>query len=398
MVQLGDCKYTYNASGIRTSKIVNGIKTKFFLNGNKILAQDDGNKIYYHYGVDSIAGFTLKLSDTIIYEYTYKKNIQGDIIGIYDSNNVLICKYIYDAWGNHDIYILNESNEISSYKTVDKSNNTEYTDICNLNPFRYRGYYYDTETDLYYLNSRYYDPELGRFINADAIDNINMNLINGLNLYTYCSNNPMMFTDSKGSNWLSDLWNKTKKFFKENWDVIVGTITSIALVAGGLAVTIFSGGTLSWLGATMLGAGVGGFIGGLQSKLDSGSYWGGYLGGAISGGLTGLGASIGPITAFFAGFLGNLSGTLITDVINGNFINNKNYWLNLTGDSLISGLIAISSYGVGNLINIYNVPGFKDIFIALTVCAEFISSYIFDTSKTYIKDILYYIHRYGIFW
>ena len=87
LVQLGDCKYTYNASGIRTSKIVNGIKTKFFLNGNKILAQDDGNKVYYHYGVDGIVGFTLKLSETIIYEYTYKKNIQGDIIGIYDSNN-----------------------------------------------------------------------------------------------------------------------------------------------------------------------------------------------------------------------------------------------------------------------------------------------------------------------
>ena len=73
--------------------------------------------------MDGIAGFTLKLSDTIIYEYTYKKNIQGDIIGIYDSNNALICKYIYDAWGNHDIYILNESNGISSYKTVDNSNN-----------------------------------------------------------------------------------------------------------------------------------------------------------------------------------------------------------------------------------------------------------------------------------
>ena len=225
-----------------------------------------------------------------------------------------------------------------------------------------------------------------------------MNLINGLNLYTYCSNNPMLFTDSKGSNWLSDLWNKTKKFFKENWDVIVGTITSIALVAGGLAVTIFSGGTLSWLGATMLGAGVGGFIGGLQSKLDGGSYWGGYLGGAISGGLTCLGASFGPIAALLGGIVGNFAGSLITDAINGNFINDKNYWLNLTGDSLISGLVSMGFYGFGNLFKVFNVSGFRELFIALTVCAEFMSSYIFDTSKTYIKDILYYIHRYGIFW
>ena len=380
-------------------KIVNGIKTKFYLNGNKILAQDDGNKVYYHYGVDGIVGFTLKLSETIIYEYTYKKNIQGDIIGIYDSNNALICKYIYDAWGNHKTLILSNNGEyVDISSTSDYTNiNNNYIYIATLNPFRYRGYYFDTDTGLYYLNTRYYDPELGRFINADAIDNINMNLINGLNLYTYCSNNPMMFTDSKGSNWLSDLWNKTKKFFKENWDVIVGTITSIALVAGGLAVTIFSGGTLSWLGATMLGAGVGGFIGGLQSKLDGGSYWGGYLGGAISGGLTGLGASIGPMTALLSGSIGNFAGSLVTDAINGNFVNDKNYWLNLTGDSLISGLVSMGFYGFGNLFKVFNVSGFRELFIALTICVEFISSYVFDTSKTYIKDIMYYIHRYGIF-
>ncbi len=193
VVQLGDCKYTYNANGIRTSKIVNGVKTKFFLNGNRIIAQDDGNIIYYHYGADGIVGFTLQLSNTDIQEYTYKKNIQGDIIGIYELENVLICKYIYDAWGNTKTLILSSNGsyvDISSTSN-DTCVNTKYLFIANLNPFRYRGYYFDTETGLYYINNRYYDPEIGRFINADEIGNIDTENLNGFNLYIYCANNPV---------------------------------------------------------------------------------------------------------------------------------------------------------------------------------------------------------------
>ena len=241
LVQLGDCKYTYNANGIRTSKIVNGIKTKFFLNGNKILAQNDGNKIYYHYGVDGIAGFTLKLSDTIIYDYIYKKNIQGDIIGIYDSNNVLICEYIYDAWGNHKTLILSNNGEyIDISSTSDYTNiNNNYIFIANLNPFRYRGYYFDTDTGLYYLNTRYYDPELGRFINADAIDILNtaQEELNGLNLYAYCFNNPVNDIDENG-NWS---W---KRFWKA---VAVIVVTAVAV-----AVTVATFGTGSIVGGAIV--------------------------------------------------------------------------------------------------------------------------------------------------
>ena len=190
--------------------------------------------MYFHYAVDGIIGFEYKDK-----EYTYKKNIQGDIIGIYNPENKLICKYIYDAWGNHDIYILNESNGISSYKTVDNSNNTEYTDICNLNPFRYRGYYYDTETDLYYLNSRYYDPELGRFINADAIDNIDTENLNGFNLYMYCADNPVMLIDNSGEGW-NNFWNKVGNWFKDHAkELIIGTVFIIA----GAIVTAATAGT-----------------------------------------------------------------------------------------------------------------------------------------------------------
>ncbi len=87
--------------------------------------------------------------------YHFLKNVFGDILAVYEGNGNLCGKYIYDAWENH--------------KVVD-ANNTEITDESNiaiLNPFRYRGYYFDTEFNLYYLQNRYYDPQLGRFISAD---------------------------------------------------------------------------------------------------------------------------------------------------------------------------------------------------------------------------------------
>ena len=292
LVQLGDCKYTYNANGIRTSKIVNGIKTKFFLNGNKILAQDDGNKVYYHYGVDGIAGFTLKLSDTIIYDYIYKKNIQGDIIGIYDSNNVLICKYIYDAWGNHKTLILSNNGEyVDISSTSDYTNiNNNYIFIATLNPFRYRSYYFDTETGLYYLNSRYYDPELGRFINADSLDNIDTDNLNGFNLYMYCADNPVNMIDENGNmpKWLKWL------------AVAVGAVLVVAAVAtlvvtsggsalglvGTIAVGAAKGALIGAAVGTAVGAGIGYAVGGIEGMWDGMAlgFGVGALIGAIAGG------------------------------------------------------------------------------------------------------------------
>ena len=92
--------------------------------------------------------------------YYYRKDISGDIINNLDSNGKVVVKYVYDAWGNH--------------KVLDAAGTENTSDdfIGNINPIRYRGYYYDRETNLYYLISRYYDPEIGRFINNDSIDYI----------------------------------------------------------------------------------------------------------------------------------------------------------------------------------------------------------------------------------
>ena len=95
-------------------------------------------------------------------------------------------KYVYNAWGNHKVL------------DADGVEITDMTHIGRLNPFRYRGYYYSEELGLYYLKSRFYDSELGRFISPDTIDYLAPDTINGLNLYAYCKNNPVMNVDPSG--------------------------------------------------------------------------------------------------------------------------------------------------------------------------------------------------------
>ncbi len=125
----------------------------------------------------------LKYNDKVYY---YIKNMQEDIIGITDENFNKIVEYEYDSWGNIITIKDNNGNII-----------TDESHIGIINPFRYRSYYYDKETKLYYLNSRYYNPEWGRFINADGIIG-NPNDIVDYNLYAYTRNNPIKNIDSNG--------------------------------------------------------------------------------------------------------------------------------------------------------------------------------------------------------
>ena len=120
--------------------------------------------------------------------YYYQRNILGDITHIYSEDGVLVAKYVYDGYGRHKV--LNSLNE----------EDTNLYSIGNLNPFRYRGYYYDRVLGLYNLVSRYYDPEVCRFISPDTISILDKTKldINGLNLYMYCNDNPIMFVDPSG--------------------------------------------------------------------------------------------------------------------------------------------------------------------------------------------------------
>ena len=168
--------FTYDGQGRRISK--NDITFTYDGNGN-LLKQSNGIEFIY----DNSGVIGVKYNNV---QYFYRRDAQGNIIAILDSTGNVVVEYKYDAWGNHEVIDTN-GNKI-----------TVATHIGNLNPFRYRGYYYDTETGLYYLQTRYYDPEVGRFISRDSIEYADPETINGLNLYAYCGNNPVNFFDLFG--------------------------------------------------------------------------------------------------------------------------------------------------------------------------------------------------------
>ena len=179
-------EFSYNASGIRTSA---GMK-QYVLDGSKIVSEtfDAYTLTPLYDSNDEIYGIQLNGEP-----YFYQKNLQGDILKILDKDGNVAARYEYDAWGACTTY------------TGD-----EYFEIAELNPYRYRGYYYDTDTELYYLQSRYYDPKTGRFLNADepVLLGINGTALNfgcvnksvmESNLFSYCENDPVNKTDYDGN-------------------------------------------------------------------------------------------------------------------------------------------------------------------------------------------------------
>ncbi len=180
--------YKYNANGIRTEKTVNGVTTKYFIEGDRIVLEKAGNeeRAFWYDGNGNAAAFVI-YDAAGMHPYYYFRNGQGDIIGLFDGNGTIVARYSYDSWGN----LLS----IKDGSGSDKTNDTTF--VGYKNPLRYRGYYYDSETKLYYLQSRYYNPEWGRFLNADGIIGANGDLTSN-NLFAYCSNNPVMFADPSG--------------------------------------------------------------------------------------------------------------------------------------------------------------------------------------------------------
>ena len=181
--------YGYDSGSVRTTKTVNGVKyTYAYLNGQLMYETRGDAKFYYSYDANGIlynVRYTLTDGDTE-YSYYYTHNSRGDIVGIYNGAGELKAHYEYDAWGNVISITDNNGNAI-----------TNPNHIGNLNPFRYRGYYYDTESGFYYLMSRYYDPVTHRFINADGYFQSGGNILDA-NMHSYCGNNPIMFADPTG--------------------------------------------------------------------------------------------------------------------------------------------------------------------------------------------------------
>ena len=164
--------YVYNDEGLRTQKTVNGVTTEYYWNGSQLLGQKTGdNYLYFLYDE---RGLLVGFNDGTK-TYIYTRNLQGDVIAVTDAyTGTVVANYVYDSWGN----VL-----------------TATGTMANINPFRYRGYYYDSETELYYLQSRYYDAEVGRFLNADG--RMDRGIVSS-NLYVYCDNNPIANIDPDG--------------------------------------------------------------------------------------------------------------------------------------------------------------------------------------------------------
>ena len=169
--------YTYDPDGIRTSKTVNGTTTKYHVMNGTLLGQTKGSDTIVFLYDEKANKFGFDYNGT---KYYYIFNVQGDVIGILNQAGQKIVSYTYDPWGK--------------VLSVDGS---EASAIGQLNPIRYRGYYYDTETGFYYLQSRYYDPTVRRFLNADNILGANQNILS-YNLFAYCSNNPINYCDPSG--------------------------------------------------------------------------------------------------------------------------------------------------------------------------------------------------------
>ncbi len=171
-----NASFTYSIDGYRTKKTVNGVTTEYYLDGDRIAGLKKGSdELVFMYDENGLViGFYYNGIP-----YIYVKNLQGDVIGIVDKNYDMVVTYSYDAWGKP----LSVGGELAD--TLGK-----------LNPFRYRSYVYDEETGLYYVCSRYYNPEVGRWINEDIL--IDKSTIMGTNLYMYCQCNPVNMIDLKG--------------------------------------------------------------------------------------------------------------------------------------------------------------------------------------------------------
>ena len=266
--------YSYGADGVRTQKTVDGVTTEYYTVGGKLLAEKTGDQVLtFHYD-EKGSPYALELNGT---RYYYRYSLQGDVIGLYSTTGAVVAEYTYDPWGK----LLSVTD-------------TSGTNIGTLNPLRYRGYYYDTETGFYFLQSRYYDPTVGRFINADDFEVLGVNQENTkqYNLFAYCLNDPVNRCDDNGDLSLP------------NWAKIA---IGAAAIAVGVAATALTGGAaLPVLFASLkiaatsaaIGAISGAGISAISHRVSTGS-WKGSGEAAVAGAIDGAcdGFMWGGITA-----------------------------------------------------------------------------------------------------
>ena len=178
--------FAYDENGLRTQKTVNNVTTNYYYNGSVLMSMTKGDTslLFSYDAAGNVVAVEVQSDSWLIDGQTlyYIRNGQGDITGLINSSGRTVIEYRYDTWGKDCSY---------------QPEYQEYLDLQELNPFRYRGYVYDTETGWYYLQSRYYDPAICRFINADVYLSTGQGVL-GHNCYAYCSDNPIIRIDISG--------------------------------------------------------------------------------------------------------------------------------------------------------------------------------------------------------
>ena len=181
--------FTYGADGLRGTKAVKTgsttVKSEYtYVNGLLAYEKRGNSELFFFYDTYShltAIRYYADASEDDYKQYYAISNSMGDVIGFVDGNGNVVASYEYDAWGNCEI-----------------TQDTTSVKIADLNPIRYRGYYWDSETGFYYLQSRYYDPAIGRFLNADTeISGVGGEIL-GNNMFSYCLNNPVNMSDPTG--------------------------------------------------------------------------------------------------------------------------------------------------------------------------------------------------------
>ena len=187
--------FGYDVTGKRISKTVGSTVHEYTYDGSLLLCDKWGSEYIEYFYDASGSPYALSYFDGLTTEkYYFVKNIEGDILELRSSTNTLVARYIYDGWG-----------KLLGVRDASGNAITSSTHIANLNILRYRGYVYDTETKLYYLLSRYYDPQVQRFISPDVYISTGQGIV-GNNMFAYCNNCPVNMLDSLGNDaiWIQE--------------------------------------------------------------------------------------------------------------------------------------------------------------------------------------------------
>ena len=294
LTKFGTTTFAYDGAGRRVSK--GNISFTYDSNG-RLLKQSNGLEFLY----DNSGVIGVKYNGNT---YFYRRDCQGNIIALIDNSGAVVVEYKYDAWGNHEAEVANE----------------DYVTLAEINPYRYRGYYYDSETDLYFLQTRYYDPVVGRFISRDSIEYADPEIICGLNLYAYCGNNPVMATDPTGR--------------AEWWEWLVA---GIVIIASAVA-AVFTAGTSLVVAGAFAGIAFGGTLSIVNQLVTTGDFNLNQfaidaLGGALSGALAATGIGV------LGQIVGNITFSLGTNLLYSGLTGAKLTWQSIT-ESFVVGLVS----------------------------------------------------------